>query len=497
MRICRYIGFSFVLAIFVLTSCFDDKGNYDYKEIGEAVIKAIPGVTDNGDRLVCLENEHLQLTPELEFMAGTTAADYEFIWYRYPQVPEGTYQHYEQGDTLAMTQNLDYQVVDSPRDYWLVYKVINKRTGAQNEQRFEFIISAVNGWIVLDEDAAGNGDLQIICDKDIVEGGNGQIVKNYFSVNNGGKKMQAVRFMGICAHRNAPNLYVYSDEGAYIMNSSNYIERSESSYAGLFESALDMVNPQAQSYIPKGYNIELVVNNHTIYAIGYNSMGWSKFRDISSALNYRLAPAIAPIQVSGDNCAALFDIENNRFLAVNNWGALYAPVSTGSFDVGAIDPSLEYVHIGEGKDGETCLIMKNESGDLSLFRANLTATDPVAIACEDLSGLADMSEAKQFAFGIRGNILFYATDTKVYVWRYGKEESTECMTVGAGEKITQIKIYNNSSDNTMTGKVLFVATQKGNEGKVYKVVFNEMNGILQDSPVEYTGFGIIKDMLYK
>ena len=172
MKICRYIGFSFVLAMFLLTSCFDDKGNYDYKEIGEAVIKAIPGVTDNGDKLVCLENEHIQLTPELEFKEGTTAEDYEFIWYRYPQQPQGTYQHYEQGDTLAMTRNLDYRIVDSPRDYWLVYKVINKKTGAQNEQRFEFIISAVNGWIVLDEDAAGNGDLQIIRDKYIVEGGN-------------------------------------------------------------------------------------------------------------------------------------------------------------------------------------------------------------------------------------------------------------------------------------------------------------------------------------
>ena len=140
------------MAMFLLTSCFDDKGNYDYKEIGEAVIKAIPGVTDNGDKLVCLENEHIQLTPELEFKEGTTAEDYEFIWYRYPQQPQGTYQHYEQGDTLAMTRNLDYRIVDSPRDYWLVYKVINKKTGAQNEQRFEFIISAVNGWIVLDYD---------------------------------------------------------------------------------------------------------------------------------------------------------------------------------------------------------------------------------------------------------------------------------------------------------------------------------------------------------
>ena len=293
MKICRYIGFSFVLAMFLLTSCFDDKGNYDYKEIGEAVIKAIPGVTDNGDKLVCLENEHIQLTPELEFKEGTTAEDYEFIWYRYPQQPQGTYQHYEQGDTLAMTRNLDYRIVDSPRDYWLVYKVVNKKTGAQNEQRFEFIISAVNGWIVLDEDAAGNGDLQIIRDKDIVEGGNGQVVKDYFSVNNGGKKMQGARFIGICTNSSVSNLYVYSDEGAYIMDASTYKEREDATYAGLFNSVvtLDAVNPQAHVYETDHRRMDVLVNNHKVYAIAYIMMGESQYSEAKGVDDYVAAPA--------------------------------------------------------------------------------------------------------------------------------------------------------------------------------------------------------------
>ena len=451
MKICRYIGFSFVLAMFLLTSCFDDKGNYDYKEIGEAVIKAIPGVTDNGDKLVCLENEHIQLTPELEFKEGTTAEDYEFIWYRYPQQPQGTYQHYEQGDTLAMTRNLDYRIVDSPRDYWLVYKVINKKTGAQNEQRFEFIISAVNGWIVLDEDAAGNGDLQIIRDKDIVEGGNGQVVKDYFSVNNGGKKMQGARFIGICTNSSVSNLYVYSDEGAYIMDASTYKEREDATYAGLFNSVvtLDAVNPQAHVYETDHRRMDVLVNNHKVYAIAYIMMGESQYSEAKGVDDYVAAPAIAPVRISGhDNCAVLFDTKNNRFITISGSKALAAPVSAGG-------------------------------------------------ACENLGNLTDMSEAKQFVFGIRGNVLFYATDTKVYAWRNGKEEATECMTVGAGERISQIKIYNNPSDNVMTGKVLFVATQKGDEGKVYKAVFNEMSGLLLEEPLEYTGFKLIRDMFYK
>lgn len=187
-----------------------------------------------------------------------------------------------------MTQNLDYQIVDSPRDYWLIYKVRNKKTGALTEQKFEFIISAVNGWIVLDEDVSGNGDIHIIRDADIVEGGDGRIVANYFSVNNGGKKMRNSRFIGLCPQQ--PNLYVYSDDGAYIMNASTYMERPKMSYADLFNVTLDVVNPQAANYIPRGYNTEVLVNNHIIYAIGYRAYGWSKFKDISESLKYKSCP---------------------------------------------------------------------------------------------------------------------------------------------------------------------------------------------------------------
>ena len=75
MNTYRYILFSLLLSLGLFSSCFDDKGNYDYKEIGEAVIKAIPGVTDNGDKLVCLENDVIRLTSEVEFKAGTSASD--------------------------------------------------------------------------------------------------------------------------------------------------------------------------------------------------------------------------------------------------------------------------------------------------------------------------------------------------------------------------------------------------------------------------------------
>ncbi len=505
MKIFRYIQSCFLLlSIGVLASCFDDKGNYEYDVIGEAVIKSIPGVTDQNNKFVCLENGKISLTPELEFLAGTTAADYEFIWYRYPQDPQGTSFHYEQGDTLAMTQNLEYQVVNTPRDYWLVYKVRNKKTGALTEQKFEFIISSVNGWIVLDEDAAGNGDLQIIRDADVVSGGDGRIVKNYFSANNKGEKMKNTRFMGLCGSES--NLYVFSDNGGYIMNASTYEQRADMTYMDLFNPnvVLDRISPEAEYYDSKGGNTDIIINDRKVYKVSHKMMGESSFIEPGGDVSdFLLAPVIAPIRVSGnDNCAALFDVKNNRFMTVGTWGALSVPMSTGgAFNTGKIDPEFDFVYMNEGKDGETCLLMNKVVEDAEaepyLFRANLVTETPVALDMYNLSGLEDVKNAEHYVFGIRGNFMFYATETKVYTWRYGNERSSDFLTVGAGERIVQMKLYVNPADNVFSGKIMFIATRKGNEGKVYKVVFNEMSGVLLNEPQVYEGLGIIKDMFFK
>ncbi len=497
----RNLGYIFLLILVMssLSSCFDDKGNYDYIEIQEALIKAIPGVTDNGNRFICLENEQIKLEPEIEFKAGSNAEDYEFIWFRFPKNPQGTSGHYEQADTLAMTQNLDYKIVDTPRDYWVVYKIIHKKTHALSEQKFEFIISAVNGWIVLDEDEHGNGDLQIIRDKDIVSGGDGRIINNYYSRNNKGNKIHNGRFMAHCDYLS--NMYIYSEKGAYILDAYTYVERKDKSYADLFSSvvSLEMINPQAEYYDKAGGNTEVLVNNHKIYSVSYRTMGQTQFTEVTGVGEYKAAMSIAPIRVSGNsNCAVLFDMLNNRFLTIGIWGNISAPVSTGgAFNTGAINPAWKYVYLNEGKDGETCLIMKDNTGISYLLRANFIKNDPIAVACVDLGSLTDIKEATCYALGTRGEFLFYATQSKVYIWRFGKETASDFLTVDDGEEIIEMKLYINPDDNVMNGKILFVATRKGNEGKVYKVQFNEMNGMPTVAPQVYSGFGIIKAMFYK
>lgn len=483
----------FLIAV-AFSSCFDDKGNYDYKEIGNLVLQDFPRVTDNNNRFVCLENELVKLNPNWVYPDGMSADDYEFVWHRYPQDAKGEYNHYEQGDTIGFAANLEYQVVDLPRDYYVLLRATNKITGAITELKFEFIISSVTGWMVLDE-KAGKGDLQIIRDADVVSGGDGRIVKDYFSANNGGKKIEDGSLLGYSDTKKY--LYVFEKNGGYVFNPFTYKEIDGMTYGNLFVSQPENEVPEAQFL---GNNkVEVLLNDGQAYVAWWMSFGVTGFAPAVIEGDYLVAPNIAPIYpLSAKYTSVLFDMQNNRFFTIDKFGGVVAPVSAGgAFNVGAIDPSLQYVFMGDGKDSETCLLMKDDAGVPTLFRANFLEEEPVALEQVKLTGLTDITNAKEYAFGTRGSFMFYATDNKIYLWRFGKEEATEFFTVGAGEKIEQIKMYVNSDDSENNGKILFIATSKGNEGKVYKAMFSEMSGLLQGTPQEYTGFGLIKDMFLK
>lgn len=508
-----YTIFSLLISLWILGGCSEDKGNYDYKEnIGEVLIKAIPGVTDQNNSFICLENETVRLNPELVFAEGTKAEDYEFEWSRYYKVPQGAYGHYVQPEIIGTAMNLEYKIQETPQDYWAVFKAKNKQTGATTELKFSFVISPLTGWAVLDEDATGSGDMHFIRDADIVVGGNGSVVRNHFSQSNGGVKIQKGKFFAYCPNSSRNNWYVFSEGGGYVMNSGTYKLVNGSSYVGLFNPTVgtpEVLAPEAYCYSAENGGFETIVNNGKVYYVAYMMAWGGAVFDVTvpdeGVEPYHVAPVLASVTNAGNSPgvrSVFFDLTGNRFMVVKMWGNLSVPQSVSEiFNPGKIDSDYKFVFLGEGKDGSTNAIFNRELPGGSkvpyLFRADFKSQEPVPLECKDLSGLDDIKAAKTFAFGTRGDFMFYASETQVRCYRYGKTNTTDVLTVGAGEKIIQMKVYVNSKDAVNNGKILFVATNGGATGKVYKIKFNEMNGIVSATPTEYTGFGNIKDMYYK
>lgn len=503
------IGVAICIAA-TLTGCYQDKGNYDYLDnIGEPVIESIPGVTDRNNTLFCLENELIKLQPVMRFAEGTSEGDYSYEWKRYNKTPEGTYGNYKQPEVIGTSLNLEYKIAETPTEYWAVFTVSNKKTGATTSHLFQFIISPLNGLIVLDEDASGKGEIGFIRDEDIVVGGDGRIVKNHFSAVNGGKKIEKGRLLGNGVNSKRMNMYIFADDDGYVLDPGTY-KLQEATYLSLFNQTVGTPTtkaPQAYHYTDANGGFEVIVNDGKIYYVAY-MMVWGAAVFNSTTLtgdDYNVAPVLAGVTNAGNSPgtrAVFFDLLKNRFMNIRLWGALIVPNSTSElFNPGKIDPSFEFVTLDEGKDGSTCAIFnkKGENGQLSpyLFRVDFKSAEPVPLECSDISALTGIRDANVYAFGTRGDFMFYATDSDLYCYRFGRESETHVFSVSGGEKISGLKVYVNKDDAQYNGKILFVTTNGGGSGKVYKFKFNEMTGAITEQGTVYSGFNHIIDLMYK
>ena len=508
-KITIYGLFSLFVAMLFLTSCFEDKGNYDYSPIGEALV-TIPGVTDNKDRFVSEQYAVLDLKPEIKYEAGTSEADFEFQWLKYPQTNTPDKDGYYPAPTvIATTKNLAYTVVDNPNEFWMVLKVTNRVTKTVTDYRFQFIVTSVNGLIILDEAADGSGDLHILRDAEItldMPAGKEGVTRNYFSQKNNGTKLLNATSIGYCPNTNDKALFVLTPNDIYWANPGTYTLIPDASYSKLFSVAPATTMPQRQLYSTQNGGVDVLINDGTIYSIFWRMMGMGRRLYNKQALtaggDYKVAPIVAPISVANaDNVFAMYDKMKHRFITIDKNAKIAAPSSEGKFDTGNMDADLVLQEMGEGIDGSTCALFRKavagQNDEVYMFQADFTTSTPATKEKLDLSSFDGIQQASAYAFGTRGNFMYYGSGSKVYCYRYSKALPTEFYTVGDGETVTALKVYANPDNTDFNGKILFVATEKAGSGKIYKIKFNEMTGLREADAEVYDGFGTIKDIFYK
>jgi hypothetical protein len=119
----------------------------------------------------------------------------------------------------------------------------------------------------------------------------------------------------------------------------------------------------------------------------------------------------------------------------------------------------------------------------------------------NISAATDLNAAKYFAFGNKGNVMFYASNTKIYQNNYaGDLASTLKYDVSAnypGSVITSMKVFK-VNNHPNDGKILYVALSNPTTktGTILQIEINEVSGAFGTIKA-YTGFGEISAMNYK
>ncbi|MCL2561669.1 MAG: PKD-like family lipoprotein [Rikenellaceae bacterium] len=503
------------VVLLTMASCYGDKGNYDYIDIRQAVIE-IAAVEEGNGMLVYDQFQELSLMPAVTNSDGGNVADlYDYEWGIISRTQ--VFPNYIPKKIIGDRKDLSYNIIESPGDYYVTLKATNKTTKAITDYRFDLRVSSTSGWIVLHENASGAADLSIIRDDQIIPGLNAEkhgVLHELFSGVTG-HKIDNAKFLAwrsITASGAAfGRLFIYTENGFYALNDQTY-ELMSSNYASIFTIQPAVLKPQANYAFPYARALEMMLNNGNIYTLAWSTMGTTGIfgnpHTIGTTVQtYEPFLAVIPTTSTGAR-GVLYNRVNypeGAFVVINQFANNFSfpSIEGAAFNPNRIGANYHLVYLGTANIHETGAIFRDtaDGGKLYMFHANFLTTmlgTPVVIGKYPLSDLPGINNATHFYFSVRGPVMYYASGNKIYSWVFGENTVNEVLTLSAGETVTGMMNYiNNNTNATYNGRLLFVSTHNGSEGKVYKIPVNELSGVVNGTVESYGGFGKILDMVLK
>lgn len=141
----------------MFSSCFKDKGNYDYTEVPEIEIS---GMKENYTA-VSFIGDLLEITPDIK----TQYQDLEYEWSIWDRnkLENGMGNEKVEAEVISTERNLAYEVNLTPSRYKLAYKVTSKTNGYSAIASVDLEINSElsRGFYILKETSEGNTDIDL------------------------------------------------------------------------------------------------------------------------------------------------------------------------------------------------------------------------------------------------------------------------------------------------------------------------------------------------
>lgn len=169
--------FLILIAASLFTSCYKDKGNYDYTPISDIVVA---GIQSSYSKITGLDS--LSITPQITSSYNTNELEYTWL----------IYDVNNKCDTLSHKKNLSYFVSKGPGTYAIYYYVKNKTTGYFKNTSTTLTIQTqyTSGHYILKETTNGNTDMDLLLD-------DGRVIPNILLKTQGAALSGTPRSMGI------------------------------------------------------------------------------------------------------------------------------------------------------------------------------------------------------------------------------------------------------------------------------------------------------------
>jgi hypothetical protein len=497
-----------------VASCFSDEGNYDYRELPDFYVDT----TGVDTRIILTQFDALSLPSRLVY-AGDKA-DLDFSWTIYSS---GGGQSSVLADTLARTENLSTTITVTPGNYRIEFRAFEPLSGIRAAMLYDLTVeNAVGTGLLVFYQRDGQADCDIIKSPLFIYSlAETSIARGVYSKANPTRPLTGEPLCVGMMHASTSISYInlLTESDAVRISSTDMTIMSDF-HGGMFLTTPETCKPQGyfsilNSSSGTAYNaVEILVNDGKIYSTLVNMSGG--FPQFASAkiLMGGLPYVASPHSIMGYSLSVMcYDEVGKRFLHGNMYSSELMTISTaGKFDMNNVGKEVLYmdqgfINISSGMYGYA--VMEGNPGEraVHVFSTGNYPTNCSGVAVLDLSGNAEITGARYYAFGMRGPVIYYATGERVYRVNHDLDASTVTpssleWSAPAGEEITCVRVFRGRgtgfpADENLDCKYLLVATYDGAEGRVYVLPADIVSGALEGPAEIHRQFGKIKDLRFK
>lgn len=541
-KYCIKILFLLALMVGTVSSCSEDLGNYDYKDLPEVEIEGLQ------TPVTALAFQELSIPIELKGLQADEGR-YEYEWMVIKQFePEGEDEPRE--EVIATTKDLNEFIVLDPGPYKLLYTVTDKQLDVyyQKQTDLSVITTTSEGWVVLCSEN-GNVRLDMISNvleeqvhtKDILADSDipfkkGPISIIQFSPEGKWDEDYGIPISAAQVDPTSP-FYLLTEEGTTRLHKTSF--KWEEEY--LFKYEMGDLSDTKVSHIAAAGSIRMITTDNGTFVSDYTS-GATLFG--SSSNYYRsednekqfvnVAPYVGANITNPMHYAQVFMFydKDNKCFAYHPDG-MYLGLIGSTTPVGLI-PMSDAEAGGSAfsfPQGQDFVYMENSGriASISMLSGaanNITYTileeDGVyhlyGIALDDyymalfgmsayskvsyanLVNCTDILQAEHFAFSPLNNQFFYAVGNKVYRVNFNEVEPSSELQFELDGEITCLKFHLfNNPENSSRSNDLIVASDKGGvEGGEIRIY--DAENVLEKittPKIQLSGFAKVVDIIYK
>jgi len=505
--------FIFLAFITALTSCYKDRGNYDYIVLDDVQIDTSnAGIKPS---YAIYRYDTLRIEPKV-YLNNTlirTAAEAEgklsFTWSIY-QANVGGGIHSR--DTLSTEINLEKPITKVSGGWIVLLTVKNIDTNIETYQKFNVQVDEIlsDGWMVLYE-KEGDTDVGLIVDDRIKTGTLKQRIFTDLIKNTNGEPLKGkpISLLQSASPLISREVVVASEKDmqAFVFTTFEKYFSFENFFYGAPGSR------SLKAFTANNARKEMVVNDNKVHISNFSS-GTTRTILFGASLagNYGELEEWSPKYYAQAYDAVVYDKTNKKFMysIANSVKLTDLPAQTSTtVEWNPSNVGLDLKAYDYGRNNCEYMIMNNGTSYYLLTANFMSATaNTIALKKYDMSSAPGISNVSAMASSTTGSYILYGSERNVYSYSYDSSNPiTLAWSAPSGENITSIRFLRFYFSTVQTVKLATVANQyvyiatyneSTGEGKVYNVKIDQTNGSIdQSSQRVYEGFGKIKDMNYK